>query len=45
MTQVDGLLKAFKARASAGMAIQNTLLVSYEQFHHQWLKSFRQKRS
>lgn len=45
MTQVDGLLKAFKTRASAAMAIQNTLLVSYEQFHHQWLKSFRQKRS
>ena len=45
MTQVDGLLKAFKARTSAATAIQNTLFVSYEQFHHQWLESFQQKRS
>jgi tetratricopeptide (TPR) repeat protein len=45
MAQVDGLLKAFKARTSAATAIQNTLFVSYEQFHHQWLESFQQKRS
>lgn len=45
MAQVDGLLKAFKARTSAATAIQNTLFVSYEQFHHQWLESFEQKRS
>ncbi len=45
MAQVDGLLKAFKARTPAGTAIQNTLFVSYEQFHHQWLESFQQKRS
>lgn len=45
MTQVDGLLKAFKARTSAATAIQNTLFVSYEQFHHQWLESFQQKHS
>ena len=45
MAQVDGLLSAFKARASAATAIQNTLFVSYEQFHHQWLGSFEQKRS
>lgn len=45
MTQVDGLLKAFKTRTSAATAIQTTLFVSYEQFHHQWLESFQQKRS
>jgi hypothetical protein len=45
MAQVDGLLKAFKARSSAATAIQNTLFVSYEQFHHQWLESFEPKRS
>lgn len=45
MAQVDGLLKAFKARTSAATAIQNTLFVSYEQFHHQWLESFQHKRS
>jgi len=45
MAQVDSLLKAFKARASAATAIQNTLFVTYEQFHYQWLESFEQKRS
>lgn len=45
MAQVDGLLKAFKARTSAATAIQNALFVSYEQFHHQWLESFQHKRS
>lgn len=45
MAQVNELLKAFKARASVPMAIQNKLFVSYEQFHQQWLNSFGQKRS
>jgi len=45
MTQVNELLKAFKARASVPTAIQNKLFVSYEQFHQQWLDSFRQKHS
>lgn len=45
MTQVNELLKAFKARASVPTAIQNKLFVSYEQFHQQWLDSFWNKRS
>lgn len=45
MTQVNELLKAFKAGASVPTAIQNKLFVSYEQFHQQWLDSFGQKRS
>jgi len=45
MTQVNELLKAFKARASVPTAIQNKLFVSYEQFHQQWLDSFGHKRS
>jgi hypothetical protein len=45
MAQVVELLNAFKARASAAAAIQNKLFVSYEQFHHQWLASFEQRRS
>ncbi|MBH0198575.1 MAG: hypothetical protein HP497_04030 [Nitrospira sp.] len=45
MTQVNELLKAFKARASVPTAIQHKLFVSYEQFHQQWLDSFRHKRS
>lgn len=45
MTQVNALLKTFKARASVPTAIQNTLFVSYEQFHQQWLDSVGQKRS
>ncbi|MDX2252385.1 MAG: peptidase MA family metallohydrolase [Nitrospira sp.] len=45
ITQVNELLKAFKARASVPTAIQNKLFVSYEQFHQQWLDSFRQKHS
>lgn len=45
MTQVNELLKAFKARASVATAIQNKLFVSYEQFHEQWLDSFGHRRS
>ncbi|HEX5647664.1 MAG TPA: hypothetical protein VFX56_11895 [Nitrospira sp.] len=45
MTQVNELLKAFKARASVPTAIQNKLFVSYEQFHQQWLDSIGHKRS
>jgi tetratricopeptide (TPR) repeat protein len=45
MTQVNELLKAFKARASVPTAIENKLFVSYEQFYRQWLDSFGQKRS
>jgi len=45
MTQVNELLKAFKARAPVPIVIQNKLFVSYEQFHQQWLDSFGHKRS
>jgi tetratricopeptide (TPR) repeat protein len=45
MTQMNELLKAFKAGASVPTAIQNKLFVSYEQFHQQWLDSFGRKRS
>ena len=45
MTQVNELLKAFKARASVPTAIQTKLFVSYEQFHQEWLDSFWHKRS
>lgn len=45
MSRVNDLLDAFKANASVETALQNTLSISYEQFHQQWLEQFAQRRS
>ncbi len=40
MARVNDLLDALKANASIETALQNTLAISYEQFHRQWLEQF-----
>ena len=45
MARVNDLLDAFKTNASVETALQNTLSISYEQFHQQWLEHFSQHRS
>jgi len=45
MARINTLLDAFKANTSAETALQNTLSISYEQFHQQWLEQFVQRRS
>ena len=45
MARVNNLLDAFKGNASVETALQNTLSLSYEQFHQQWLEQFMQRRS
>ena len=45
MARVDDLVKAFQAKASLANAFQDKLLISYEQFHRQWLERFEQARS
>ncbi len=45
MARVNDLLDALKANASIETALQNTLSISYEQFHRQWLAHFEQHRS
>ncbi|HRI38326.1 MAG TPA: peptidase MA family metallohydrolase, partial [Nitrospira sp.] len=45
MARVDDLVKAFQAKASVATAFQDKLLISYEQFQHQWLERFEQARS
>jgi tetratricopeptide (TPR) repeat protein len=45
MARVDDLVKAFQAKASVATAFQDKLLISYEQFHRQWLERFEQARS
>ena len=45
MARVDDLVKAFRAKASVATAFQDKLLISYEQFQHQWLEQFEQARS
>jgi hypothetical protein len=45
MARVDDLVKAFQAKASVATAFQDKLLISYEQFHRQWLERYEQARS
>ncbi len=45
MARVDELLNAFHAKSSVAAALQNTLFISYEQFHRQWLEGFERNRS
>lgn len=45
IARVNELLDAFKANASVETALQNTLSISYEQFHQQWLEQLEQRRS
>ena len=42
---VYDLVKAFQAKASVATAFQDKLLISYEQFHRQWLERYEQARS
>jgi hypothetical protein len=44
MARIDDLVKAFQAKASVATAFQDKLLISYEQFHRQWLERFEQAR-
>jgi tetratricopeptide (TPR) repeat protein len=43
--RVEELLNEFKSKVPVATALQNKLFVSYEQFFHQWLESFEQKRT
>lgn len=45
MARVDDLVNAFKAKASVETAFQDKLLISYEQFHRQWIERFERARS
>jgi hypothetical protein len=45
MARVNELLNALLAKSSLADTIQDKLSVSYEQFHRQWLESFKESRS